>query len=222
MTTTRWLLTCGVVAGPLFVSAVLVQAAARDGFRIGHHPLSLLSLGGLGWIQIANFGIAGALYVVAAVGVRRAVPDAGWLARAVAGIGVGLIVAGVCVTDAGAGFPPGTPDRAPERVSWHGVLHEVGFGVTILSWLALCVICARRGRERREWGMVGGSAGTLAVVLVVVGWPDMGSLSVRLLVATAIQFGFVAVVLLLCPRMGVGFDVPHESRIDAAPGKEWS
>ena len=45
--TTR-LLACGIVAGPLFLAAWLLQAFTRDGFDPTRHPLSLLSLGELG------------------------------------------------------------------------------------------------------------------------------------------------------------------------------
>jgi hypothetical protein len=68
---TRALLACGVVAGPLFLVVALLQALTRDGFDLGRHPLSLLSLGELGWIQIANFVVAGLLSVASAVGMRR-------------------------------------------------------------------------------------------------------------------------------------------------------
>jgi len=43
--------------------------------------------------------------------------------------GIGLVLAGVFVTDAGAGFPAGAPVGAPESISWHGVLHEIGFAM---------------------------------------------------------------------------------------------
>ena len=52
---TAMLLAAGVVAGPLFLTVWLIQAITRDGFDPTYHPLSLLSLGGLGWIQIASF-----------------------------------------------------------------------------------------------------------------------------------------------------------------------
>ena len=61
------LLACGIVAGPLFLAVWLVQALTRDGFDPGRHPISLLSLGGAGWIQILNFVTAGVLYVATAV-----------------------------------------------------------------------------------------------------------------------------------------------------------
>jgi len=69
---TRALLACGVVAGPLFVAVALLQVLTRQGFDLTRHPISLLSLGDLGWIQIANFVIAGLLAVAFALGLRRA------------------------------------------------------------------------------------------------------------------------------------------------------
>lgn len=68
---TARLLTAGIVAGPLFLALWVLQAFIRDGFDPGRHPISLLSLGHLGWIQIANFVVTGALFVACAVGLRR-------------------------------------------------------------------------------------------------------------------------------------------------------
>ena len=66
--TTRALVTAGVVAGPLFVAVGLVQVLTREGFDLTRHPLSLLSLGELGWVQIANFIVAGVLMLAFAGG----------------------------------------------------------------------------------------------------------------------------------------------------------
>jgi hypothetical protein len=55
-TTTRALLTCGVVTGPLYIAVVLIQALTRDGFDLMRHPASLLSNGDVGWVQIASGG----------------------------------------------------------------------------------------------------------------------------------------------------------------------
>ena len=52
------LLLCGAVAGPVFVLAVLVQDSTRPGFNPRVQPLSLLSLGEWGWIQVVNFVLA--------------------------------------------------------------------------------------------------------------------------------------------------------------------
>jgi Protein of unknown function (DUF998) len=144
---TRALLACGVVAGPLFLAVALLQALTRDGFDLGRHPLSLLSLGELGWIQIANFVVAGLLSVAFAVGLRRVLhPGRGgtWGPLLVGAYGVGLIGGGVFIADLGAGFPPGAPAGAPEQLSWHGILHDVAHVLAFLALMAACFVLAHR------------------------------------------------------------------------------
>lgn len=193
---TRRLLASGIVAGPLFLAVAAIQAVTRDGFDLSHHPISLLSLGDHGWIQIANFVVAGALYVACAVGMRRTLrggPSGTWGPLSIGVLGVGMVMAGIFVTDAGAGFPPGAPPGAPPQITWHGMLHSIGgllsFGMTIG-----CLAFARRFAARAEWGWVAFCVGTVAAVLVVLLWPDMDSLSVRLVLSSAIQSAFVAAV----------------------------
>jgi Protein of unknown function (DUF998) len=94
----RNLLGCGIVAGPLFVIASLAQAFTRNGFDLGRHPISLLSLGSPGWVQIANFVVSGILYLAGAIGMRDALRSgrgSTWGPLLVGVTGVGLIVAGV-------------------------------------------------------------------------------------------------------------------------------
>jgi Protein of unknown function (DUF998) len=191
---TAQLLTAGIVAGPLFLVLWALQAFTRDGFDPGRHPISLLSLGQLGWIQIANFVVTGALFVACAVGLRRVLHPgrAGtWGPRLVGALGAGLIVAGVFVTDAGAGFPAGAPAGAPE-MSWHGALHEVGYLVVLLSWTAACLVFRGRFAALGQRGWARACVATVAVFLVLSGWPDPDSLSIRIVIATAVQFGFLA------------------------------
>jgi Protein of unknown function (DUF998) len=194
---TNRLLACGIVAGPLFLTAWLVQAFTRAGFDPTYHPLSLLSLGGLGWIQIASFVVTGGLYVACAAGIRRALRPgrAGTWGPILVGLnGLGLIVAGVFVTDAGAGFPPGVPAGPPERVTWHGVLHEVGFALAFLSWVAACLVFRRRFAARGQRGWAAACVAAPAAVLVIDAWPDLDSLSLRLVLGSAVSFGLVAAV----------------------------
>ncbi|GAA5059391.1 hypothetical protein HNP84_008648 [Thermocatellispora tengchongensis] len=188
------LLACGVVAGPLFLVVWFAQAVTRDGFDLTRHPLSLLSLGDLGWIQITNFVLAGALFVASAVGLRRRLhPGRGhrWGPILVGLNGIGLIMAGIFPTDPGAGFPPGAPAGAPE-MSLHGMLHELGFVITQVAWFAACVVFARRfsGLGDKKWART--CAAAPVAVLLVLAVPHMDSLSVRLVLATAIQFGLLA------------------------------
>ena len=82
------------------------------GVRHRRHALSLLANGDLGWIQVANFLIAGVLVIAGAIGARR-VQHAGrggtWGPLLLSVYGLGLIGAGVFPADPGQGFPPGTP-----------------------------------------------------------------------------------------------------------------
>lgn len=99
---TRTLLTLGTVAGPLFIVVALIQPFFRSGFDPARHPLSLLSLGDLGWIQIANFVVAGLLFVASAFGMRRALRSSRggtWGPWLIGIFGASLIGGGVFVAD---------------------------------------------------------------------------------------------------------------------------
>jgi Protein of unknown function (DUF998) len=190
-TGTRALLACGVVAGPLFVAVAVLQALTRDGFDLGRHPLSLLSLGELGWIQIANFVVAGLLSVAFAVGLRRVLHPgrAGTLGPLlVGGYGVGLVAGGVFLADAGAGFPPGAPAGAPEQLSWHGILHDAGHLLALLSLILACFVLARRfaALGQRAWTTY--CLATGVALLGLMAWPDRDTVIVQL--AAAIVLGW--------------------------------
>jgi hypothetical protein len=189
------LLASGIAAGPLFLTVSLTQAITRDGFDLSRHPLSLLSLGDLGWVQICNFVATGTLNAACAVGMRRALRDrsgGSWGPALLAAFGVGLITAGIFVTDPGAGFPPGAPLGAPERMTWHAVLHEIGFLLSLLSWTGAISVFTRTflAAGNRRWAVA--CISTVAAVLGIALWPDFSSISVRLVLATALQMGFVA------------------------------
>lgn len=195
---TRLLLVGGVAAAPLFVAVWAIQAFTREGFRPTFHPLSLLALGEGGWVQIANFVVTGLLLVGAGIGLRRALErraTSTWVAALVALMGAGLVIAGVFVTDPGAGFPAGSPEGAPV-MSWHGAVHEVGFVLTQLSFVALAIVLAVRfGRERhRGWMAASILALVGAVAVAAVGSPE--TLAIRLVASSAIELAFVAGIAL--------------------------
>lgn len=122
---TAKLLTAGIIAGPFFIIVALLQAFTRAGFDLISHPASLLSLGGLGWIQIANFVITGLFFIACAIGLSQARMsgiDYKWVPRLLVVLGIGLIMGGVFTADAGLGFPPGAPEGVPATMSWHGTI----------------------------------------------------------------------------------------------------
>ena len=49
MRMTRWLLGCGVAAGPLFTVVYLVEGALRADYRPRRHPVSALAIGERGY-----------------------------------------------------------------------------------------------------------------------------------------------------------------------------
>jgi len=183
--TTRNLLACGVLGGPLFIVVVTAQVLTRDGFDPKEHPLSLLSVGPLGWIQIANFVLAGALFIAAAVGMRRVLhPGRGgtWGPWLIGAFGVGLVWGGVFVVDPSLGYPPGTPPGIPDQQSWHSALHTVAPVAASLAVGAACLVFARRFAGLGQWGWAAYSV-TSAVVGFALSSMAMSAQDFRLLFA---------------------------------------
>ena len=203
--TTKSLLGYGVLAGPFYVLVALVQALTRPGFDLAHDDVSLLSNGGLGWIQIANFVITGLMVIAFAVGVRRALRTgvaATWGPRLLGLFGLGLVGAGLFVADPMNGFPAGTPAGHATVLSLHGTLHIASAGIGFLGLVAACVVLARRisseGWARLamfSWAtgiiflagffaIASGSSSPAVVgafwLALLVAWGWMGSLAVQL------------------------------------------
>jgi hypothetical protein len=166
---TRSLLGYGAIAGPLYVVVVLAQGLMRPGFDLTRDDASLLSNGGLGWIQIANFLVTGAMVIACAAGMRRAMGAgraATWGPRLLAGYGLGLMAAGVFVADPMNGFPAGTPAGRPDAISVHGMLHIVAAAIGFLCLVAACFVVARRfaAEHRRGWTWFSGATGLAFLV----------------------------------------------------------
>lgn len=187
----RALLAGGAVAGPLFVTVALAQAATRDGFDLRRHPFSMLSLGDLGWLQITNFVVAGGLFALAAIGIRaalRGTPGGTWGPIAYALFGLSQCAGGIFVADPALGFPVGAADGPSASISWHGTLHGLAFMAGMTSLIASVGLLARHfaatgHRRTARISLVAGAAflllgGTGAVagdwrivaVAVAIGW----------------------------------------------------
>jgi len=157
---TKKLLLCGVVAGPLYVVLGWGQAFTREGFDPARHPLSLLSNGPLGWIQIANFVVTGLMVIACATAMRNVKIYGAWGPLLLGVYGLGLIAAGIFVADPAMGFPPGTPMGPPRTISTHGMLHFMSGGVGFLGLIASCFAFARRFATQKQSGWAAYSVAT--------------------------------------------------------------
>src|ERR687893_673696 len=202
---TKALLACGAIAGPLFVVAFLFEGATRANYDSQRHPVSSLALGDYGLLQSANFVVAGLLTLAFFVGLRRVLEQgkgSTWGPLLVAVWAVGLLGAGVFVTDPVSGYPPGTPDRL-SGYSWHGALHDLFSLTAFVALAAACFVFGRRfaAQSERGWATYSAVTGVVFVVAFVLssagfgqaeGLVDLAGLSQR--VAVIAGFGWLTLL----------------------------
>jgi len=202
---TRILLLCGAIAGPLFIFTVLIEDYTRPGFDPRLDPLSLLSLGDWGWVQMVNFALAGVLNLLYAVGLWRRLHTgrAGtWGPILIGAYGFGLILVGIFRTDPANGFPPGA--IAPTGPSWHGVIHALGglFVFVMLSaGLAVFVRLFLAWKER-WWAFYCLASAVLLLLIFFTGFSNAAFMARTLRLATLIGWmaaSLVAIKLLSTP-----------------------
>ena len=173
---TRRLLRCGMAAGPIFAAVFLAEGARRDGYPPLRHPVSSLALGPRGWIQTANFAVAGTLFLAGAAGLARAGDRAASsppVPALIGAAGAGLIGAAAFATDPVSGYPPGTPG-APTQPSRRGVAHNLAAVPVFLGLPAAALASGwrswRAGQHR--FGLY--SAGTALAMLAAMALAGAG------------------------------------------------
>ncbi|WP_031154118.1 DUF998 domain-containing protein [Streptomyces xanthophaeus] len=198
----RVLLKGAAVAGPLFLVVGITQGLTREGFDFTRNAISQLSLGDLGWIQIANFFVAGALLIAGAVGMRRSVSQGPGRRAAPWSVGVfgaSFLVSGVFSADPGAGFPAGTPDSATAVLSVHGAVHMAGGMVGYLALCAAFLVLARRfaAEGQRGWAI----ACRLLPVGVLAGFVGSGASVLSFTAGAALGLAGLAAVIARLARL---------------------
>ena len=147
----------GVLAGPFYVLASVIQGLLTPGFNFARDSWSVLSLGGAGWVHIVVFILTGLFVVAAAVAFsRHLAPGEGHRAWVFLGIyGLLLIVAGISLPDAtGASF------------TLHGTLHLAAGGLGFIGFSVATFVVARRffRTSARGWAWSTLAAGILLLV----------------------------------------------------------
>jgi Protein of unknown function (DUF998) len=153
--TTRILIASGAVGPILLMLALLIEGATRSSYDAWTMAGSALSLSDQGWMQITNFIISGLLIVGFAAGLRlwlRRGQGGAWGPILIVAVGVGLILAGIFVTDPTLGYPPGTPPGPTVHMTLNGALHWYLGGLVVFSALpAACFVLARRFASDAHW-----------------------------------------------------------------------
>jgi len=149
--TTKNLLTCGIIAPILFVVVFIIEGATRnDGYNPLRHPVSSLAIGDLGWIQTCNFLVSGTLIILFAYDMRNIIkPPKGSILIAL--VGMGLFGAGICTTDPVYGYPTNLP-MALAQFTFRGHMHDF---FSIFVFICLPIACFKF----RKWYSKRGSNG---------------------------------------------------------------
>lgn len=116
----------------------LVNDRVKDDYDPVRDFVSEAAIGPGGWVQIANFLVTATLLIAFAAGVSRAVSR--WTGRLIGLAGVGLVLAGIFVTDP-------APTDAPTT---HGLIHN-GVSVVVFASLAGACFTAARWRPTSGW-----------------------------------------------------------------------
>ena len=196
------MLLCGAIGAPMFVVVFLADGATRAGYNPVRHPVSALSLGSRGWIQIANFILTGLLMVAFAGGLRRALDSgraAPWGPVLIALFGIGLVLSGTFVMDP-MHDSPGGPSGDPAQLSWHHQLHDIAGLVVFLSLPAAALVFARRFWFARvtNWAVYSGATGVVMLAMFVafnVAWEgDSGTAGLVQRVLIIVGWAWIALL----------------------------
>jgi len=201
------LLACGVIGPLLFIVVFLILGATRPHYSAWQIPVSSLSIGEAGWTQMANFLVFGALVFGFAVGLRRVLRTgrgSTWGPILLGILGLCAIGAGIFVTDPGLGYPPGAPGLS-STPTVHGTIHNLLSLLAFASLIAACFVLARRdaaATAEHGWAwysvatgllvavlfvltgvvvVLGGPAGLVQRIGIIVGWSWIAVLAIRLM-----------------------------------------
>jgi hypothetical protein len=154
----------------------------------------------MGWVQIANLVITGAMLIAGAFGLKGAITTgrgSRWASRMLMLYGVGLIGAGIFRADPALGFPPGTPE-ANNPISWHGMVHFFVGTIGFIGFIATCIIFARRfGAEgRRGWSIASWATGVFFLgAFIGIASGSKGPTSLWFLAAVTAGFVWLSLAL---------------------------
>ena len=153
--THRALLACALIGGLLFNATIWIAGAVRPGYDALRQPMSALSLGPGGWVQMTNFIVFGGLGICFALALRATLaPGRGatWAPVLQAVAGLSMIFAGVFAEDPSAGYPVSV--ARPTTATMHGMVHLIATFVSLTATVAFLLVLAG-GWPPNQAGAVG-------------------------------------------------------------------
>ncbi len=166
------LLLCGTIACPLFIIVVLIEGAIRPNYNSFLYPLSSLSIGETGWTQISNFIFTGILLIVFSFSLKQACNSDNRKFRGpllIRLVGVGLIGAGIFVTDPIFGYPTDKP-LLLRQFTFHGHLHD-GFSMLVFICLPWACFVFRKyfiAKDDRKWANYSAFTGYAMIAFFII------------------------------------------------------
>jgi len=153
----RTLLRCGVASGLIFLLIFVIQILIHPEFHFTRSEPSLLSIGSLGWIQIANSVIGGLLVIAGGLGMRRVLrlsKGRGWGPFLIEIFGVGQVGLGVFVAD---------PVGSATSMTFHGTMHLIFEGASFGGLMAACFAFVRTfiSLGQKPWAIFSAMIGLL-------------------------------------------------------------
>jgi hypothetical membrane protein len=207
----RALFWCGIVGPLLFVVVFLIEGAVRPGYNALRYPVSSLAIGATGWIQAANFFVAGLGIMACAVALRvtlRPLGRAVWGPLMMGIAGLGLFCAGIFTSDPIYGYPESAP-LALAQFTARGHLHDsVSIFVFIGIPVAAFVFSRRFFKSGRSawavYSLLSGLGMLVAFALAGVGFKQMAGLVgvAGVFQRLSIAIGFVWVSLVAVRSLG--------------------
>ncbi|KAF0194142.1 MAG: hypothetical protein FD169_1999 [Bacillota bacterium] len=158
----------GVVGPILFIAVFVIEGWRRPDYSPARHMVSSLSQGPGGWIQIANFVVCGLSVLGVAFSVSRIMRDSvvGLWGTALLGVvGVGLIGAGVFVTDPELGYPPGK--ARPTLIGRLHNLASVAVFIALPTFISVMASHFFACPEMKRWGYYSAVTAVLFVLFLI-------------------------------------------------------
>ena len=159
----------GMIGPPLFVGLFTIEGLLRPDYHPLEMYISALSLGPRGWIQIVNFVVFGALFLLFTRGVIAGFQNG----KASKAGPIFLIIIATCFLLSGP-FVMDPMDTLRSQMSVHGMLHGI-FGGIVFSLMPVCcfVFFTRfhhdpKWRSLQWWTLGAGMIISVAVVLLTI------------------------------------------------------